>query len=153
MEDLDGTVKFITEFRGRYFFLSNFYPAPVIFEGRKYKSSEHAYQAHRARNEVDHQWVMNALIPAQAKQRGHQIKTREDWDVVKIPIMERIVEAKFEQNKDLQRHLIDTAPAFLAEGNCWGDTFWGIYNGEGENHLGIILMNLRKKFIARAELL
>ncbi len=32
-------------FQGRYRFLSNFYPYPVEFEGRKYLSSEAAYQA------------------------------------------------------------------------------------------------------------
>ena len=28
----------------------------------------------------------------------------------------------------------------LVEGNYWGDTFWGICNGEGTNWLGILLM-------------
>ena len=38
--------------------------------------------------------------------------------------------------------------AELIEGNTWHDTFWGVdlKTGEGENHLGKILMALRKDF-------
>ena len=35
----------IDSFTGKNFFLSNFYPHPVTFEGITYPSSEHAYQA------------------------------------------------------------------------------------------------------------
>lgn len=29
------------------------------------------------------------------------------------------------------------------EGNTWGDKFWGVCDGEGENHLGKLLMEVR----------
>jgi hypothetical protein len=32
----------------------------------------------------------------------------------------------------------------LIEGNTWGDTFWGVCNGVGENNLGKTLMNVRE---------
>ena len=35
----------VTEFQGEYRFLSNFWPAQVVFEGVTYPTSEHAYQA------------------------------------------------------------------------------------------------------------
>ena len=31
----------------------------------------------------------------------------------------------------------------LIEGNVWNDTFWGVCNGKGHNHLGKILMKVR----------
>jgi predicted NAD-dependent protein-ADP-ribosyltransferase YbiA (DUF1768 family) len=31
----------------------------------------------------------------------------------------------------------------LIEGNWWGDTYWGVCNGVGENHLGKLLMKIR----------
>lgn len=33
----------------------------------------------------------------------------------------------------------------LIEGNDWGDTFWGMVDGEGENNLGKILMRVREE--------
>ena len=35
----------INDFHNEYFFLSNFYSHPVVFEGVTYPSNEHAYQA------------------------------------------------------------------------------------------------------------
>lgn len=31
----------------------------------------------------------------------------------------------------------------INEGNQWQDDYWGIVNGEGQNNLGIILMQVR----------
>jgi hypothetical protein len=39
--------------------------------------------------------------------------------------------------------LLATEYVELIEGNNWGDTFFGVCNGEGENWLGRLLMNLR----------
>lgn len=35
----------IKSFTGKYSFLSNFYPCKVLFEGVRYPSVEHAFQA------------------------------------------------------------------------------------------------------------
>lgn len=59
--------------------------------------------------------------------------------------MADIVTAKFEQNPELAARLIATAPAELIEGNSWGDTYWGVCGGQGENRLGLILMAVRSK--------
>ena len=53
-----------------------------------------------------------------------------------------IVRAKFE-NAYLRRRLIATGDAELMEGNDWGDRFWGVCRGKGENRLGKILMKVR----------
>ena len=49
-------------------------------------------------------------------------------------------------DKKLQKKLIDTGDAELIEGNWWGDKFWGVCEGEGENHLGKLLMEVREMF-------
>ena len=59
--------------------------------------------------------------------------------------MYRIVKAKFEQNEQLKKQLLHTGRAKLIEGNWWKDTFWGVHEGVGENHLGKILMKVRKE--------
>jgi predicted NAD-dependent protein-ADP-ribosyltransferase YbiA (DUF1768 family) len=32
------------------------------------------------------------------------------------------------------------------EGNSWGDTYWGVCKGKGQNKLGHILMQVRSTF-------
>jgi hypothetical protein len=43
----------------------------------------------------------------------------------------------------LKQLLLATGDKELIEGNTWGDTFWGVCNGIGQNHLGKILMAKR----------
>ena len=53
--------------------------------------------------------------------------------------------AKFTQNEELKSRLLATGTHLLEEGNTWGDKIWGTVDGEGENHLGKILMRVRKE--------
>jgi predicted NAD-dependent protein-ADP-ribosyltransferase YbiA (DUF1768 family) len=57
--------------------------------------------------------------------------------------MKDIVWAKFEQNYDLAKKPIDTGQAELIEGNTWHDYVWDVCNGQGQNRLGKILMEIR----------
>ena len=41
--------------------------------------------------------------------------------------------------------LINTGDAILIEGNTWGDTYWGVCDGVGENRLGKLLMEVREE--------
>jgi predicted NAD-dependent protein-ADP-ribosyltransferase YbiA (DUF1768 family) len=61
--------------------------------------------------------------------------------------MLEIIRAKF-QDADLRRQLFATGDQELREGNHWGDTFWGVCNGRGDNHLGKILMQVRQEIQA-----
>lgn len=87
---------------------------------------------------------MNKEHPGAAKRFGCTFPTRPDWDTVKIAVMREILEIKF-SDEILRNLLIDTHPHSLVEGNTWGDTFWGVCNGNGKNHLGILLMELRDR--------
>lgn len=170
-------LKAIREFRGRYLFLSNFYPwegqrqvaelAWVEFEGIRYPSSEHAYQA--AKYGPSSQYVegfgdrMKQRIAdltrmdldrkrnpaAQAKAAGRQIVSpwdRYEWNERKDAVMLDVVRAKFRQNPHLARALLATGSAYLEEGNWWGDRYWGVSpvgSGDGLNRLGQTLMVVR----------
>lgn len=59
--------------------------------------------------------------------------------------MEDIVRSKFSKCEALKNALLRTGEAELVEGNWWEDTFWGACKGVGENHLGRILMKVRKE--------
>ncbi len=133
----------INSFRGEYSFLSNFYEAPMEYEGLTYPSSEAAYQAQKCADPKDRE-AFTAMNPAEAKKAGRTVTIREDWEDVKISVMTGIVRAKFEQNPDLAGMLLATKDAYLEEGNNWGDRVWGTVNGEGANNLGLILMDTRR---------
>ncbi len=58
--------------------------------------------------------------------------------------MLEVVRAKFRVNV-LAEKLLATGDDELVEHNTWDDSFWGTCNGEGENHLGKILMKVRQE--------
>jgi ribA/ribD-fused uncharacterized protein len=113
------------------------------YDGWIWPTSEHAYQAAKTLNEEDKERIASQSTPALAKRMGKSVAKRPDWEQVKLKIMYDIVLAKFQQNPVLKYLLILTKDAELIEGNTWGDTYWGVCNGKGENHLGKILMRIR----------
>lgn len=131
-------------FAGKYRFLSNFYPAPVIYSGKIYPTVENAYQAAKCASD-DNRTLFELWTPAKAKRMGQSVFIRDDWEDVKISIMRRLVYCKFSYHTDLTQQLLDTGHAELIEGNTWGDKFWGVCSGVGENHLGKILMHVRRR--------
>jgi predicted NAD-dependent protein-ADP-ribosyltransferase YbiA (DUF1768 family) len=64
---------------------------------------------------------------------------------VKFDVMERCVREKFTRHADLRAKLLATGDAVLEEGNDWGDRVWGVYQGQGDNRLGKILMKVRRE--------
>lgn len=133
----------INSFWGRYRFLSNFYPCDIDYEGMLYPSSEHAYQAAKCENITDRRKFLSGTA-GNAKRLGKNIIVRKDWDTVKLSIMEEIVRIKF-KNPEVRNLLLATNDLYIEEGNGWGDTFWGVCKGKGQNHLGKILMKIRKE--------
>lgn len=138
----------IKEFQGEFRFLSNFWMEPLYFNRTEYKSAEHAYQSMKTLNHVEQRRIMAAIAPGEAKRLGRTVKIRGDWEEKKLRIMERIVRAKFRTNS-LRKKLIATGDQELIEGNNWGDTFWGVCRGRGENHLGKILMKVREELLEK----
>ena len=136
----------IMVFRGKYQFLSNMYSAPFEWDGRTYKNSEAAFQSAKSLDpEIRDEFSdMTGVV---AKREGKRVLLRRDWEEVKDDIMEEVVREKFIQNSDLLKKLIDTGDMELVEGNRWHDKYWGVdlVSGEGENHLGIILMRIREE--------
>lgn len=139
-------MKPINEFKGEYSFLSNFYPCKVEVLGRTYPSAEHAYQALKTNDIQKREEICKAPTAKEAKALGRKLALRPKWDADRTLYMELVVTAKFLQNPDLKKKLLDTGDAELVEGNYWKDKFWGMFQGKGENHLGKILMKVRHDF-------
>lgn len=131
----------IDNFTGTYRFLSNFYRATVILGDMTYSSVEHAFQAAKTLDE-DERLQFHRIIAGEAKKLGRKIKIRSDWEEIKNSIMLELLHDKF-QIPELRMLLKMTEPEELVEGNTWGDTYWGVCNGVGQNKLGKLLMQVR----------
>lgn len=134
----------IEAFTGQWRFLSNFWPCKVEFEGLVYPSVEHAYQAAKTVDPVERAQVRNAGSASIAKRLGRRVTQRPDWAETRVEIMHNLVKQKFSDPALLQL-LLSTGDAELVEGNEWGDTFWGVCRGQGQNQLGKLLMLVRRE--------
>lgn len=140
----------ICTFSGPYGrFLSNFYPCTITFDGDTYPSVEHAYQASKTFSRAERGPIRRAKLASTAKRLGKEVTLRPDWEQVRIGIMEAFLRQKFADPR-LARLLAGTEDHELIEGNEWGDTFWGVCKGVGENHLGKLLMKIREEIRPRA---
>ena len=135
-------------------FLSNFYPfkrfgtyphrIEIYYENMLFLCVETAYHAAKTLD-MNFRYEISQMNPfdvfALAKNGG--IPVRENWNNMKYDIMKDLLSQKF-QHPELKKMLLDTGNATLIEGNTWGDVYWGVCDGVGENNLGKILMDIRK---------
>lgn len=139
----------IEQFRGKNYFLSNFYQAPVKYQGMFFANNEAAFQGAKVigtKEEPSRAFFITA-IARDAKHRGRHVLLRPDWERVKDQVMHDIVLDKFTRNQDLRDKLLATGNAELIEGNTWHDTYWGydLTKKRGKNKLGKILMQVREQ--------
>ena len=131
----------IDSIKGTY--LSNFWEVPIVYMGLTYRNAESAYQASKCADSLE-KLEFCSLSGAQAKAKGRKVKMVEDF--CKLNVMKDILLNKFEQNPDLLTKLLATDNEEIQEGNTWNDKFWGVCNGEGMNHLGVLLMTIREEY-------
>lgn len=74
----------ISEFRGEYYFLSNFYSAPVTYNGMCFENNEAAFQAAKCPERMTEFCRLN---PSEAKRLGRRVKLRGDWEAVKDTVI------------------------------------------------------------------
>ena len=129
-------------FKGKYFFLSNFFPAQVSYQGILYQNTEAAFHAQKDPSRAREFCNLN---PSEAKRLGRRVKLRSDWELVKDNVMFDVVALKFKQNPSLAEKLLKTGDEELIEGNDWNDRYWGVCRGKGENKLGQILQRIRSE--------
>ena len=129
----------ISCFDNEFAFLSNAYNSDILCQGLTYKNAESAYQAQKSSNIVMKR-AFTDISANKAKAIGKLLVLPENWNPVVE--MEAVVFKKFKQNKDLAELLIATNDAMIAPNGI--GAFWGVENGNGENHLGVILMKIRE---------
>lgn len=139
-KEVNTNIEKIESFSGTYRYLSNFYDAPVLYNGIMYDNAEAAYQAQKQPEKAE---MFKNINGSKAKKDGAALTLRPDWDLVKDQIMYEIVKEKFTRNIYLGARLINTGDVPIIEGNYWNDTYWGVCKGKGQNKLGKIIMRVR----------
>ena len=135
------------QFRNEFDFLSNFYHAPITITLRLDKQTVQATfptveNAFQAMKDLSRYKEFQQITPGQAKRLGRKVSLRPDWETIKDNYMKRLVREKFRQHPDLLQRL-KALNGLIQEDNTWGDRYWGVCNGTGQNKLGKILMKIR----------
>lgn len=150
----------VSEFKGRYSFLSNFYPSEIEYQGIKYPTVEAYYVAMKASssqiiNGIHYslndfrEMISKIETPGQVKRLGSKVSLRPDWENYRLEVMNWALREKF-QNEVLKDLLLSTDDQELIEGNWWHDNFYGSCicskcGNKGANNLGKILMSVRSE--------
>lgn len=140
---------------------SQWYPSPFTFDEVVYPTAEHWMMAQKAKLFKDMEAfenIMSTHDPKKVKNEGRKIKKFDPivWNERKFEIVLDGNLHKFNQNKSLQKFLINTGEHVLVEASPV-DRIWGIglsVNEQssrnpdlwnGENLLGFVLMEVREK--------
>lgn len=117
-----------------------------------FSTSEAAFQAHKNLDNIEYvKDQLNTNTAVTARYLGNKIKIREDWDSVKVGIMEHIIQLKFDQNEEIRKNLLNTGLRPIVE-HVKDDDFWGDNgDGTGQNMLGKILTKIRNKYYETLE--
>lgn len=149
-------VRFYRASEKPYGAFSNLYRREIEFEDEKFATSEHAYQAGKARKPEVRKWLMEAPSPALLAMAAHGLYVwdiNSDWSKIKFDRMKRVLQAKFTQHEDLKQLLLSTGTARLVESATVDNAvnrLWGEVNGVGKNKLGELLMEVRAELAAAA---
>jgi ribA/ribD-fused uncharacterized protein len=147
--DVPAEIHFYRANEKPYGVFSNLYKRVIVFEGREYPTSEHAYQAGKARKEAVREWILSAPSPALVAMAAHGLYTWDivpDWSRIKFQRMRDVLRAKFTQHEDLRALLLSTGNGRLIEAGRTDNAvnrLWGAVNGNGQNILGVLLMEVR----------
>ena len=151
---VDKEQKVIDDFSGEYECFSNFSDHTVTCNilGNTVicKTGEHAFQALKATNKRDRDYVLDAPSPRLAKWRGRRIQLGPDWEQNKGAAMLMVVYTKAMQHEKIVEVLLKTGDALIIEGNYHGDDEWGMVRENlasgpwrGKNKLGVTWMVVR----------
>lgn len=136
----------INIFRGEHAWLSNMYECGIEYKDYLFNSVENAYMWEK--NPEDPEWLKMCLVysAGKIKRESKAITIRNDWDEIKLNVMETLLTIKFNQ-EPFKTKLIETGDQNIVEGTLWGDSFWGVdlkvNPNYGENHLGRLIMKIR----------
>ena len=147
-------------FYGRNSPFSNFYPSKFNVASVEYAHNEMYYQLKKAEHFGDDETakrILRSQDPYDCYRAGCRVKGFDlaEWEKVESDVMLHGAQAKFQQNQDLRKMLLDTDTKELAE-SCKDET-WGTgiplgaggafdkKSWTGQNKLGVVLMLVRDR--------
>jgi len=137
-----------------YYGFTNFSAHSVIYDGKKYPTSEHLFQSFKFQGHrpgLAEHIRLCCLRPndALSESRRFQPEVRSDWMKVNIEKMDETLWHKFNQHSGLREELLATGDAELVEDSD-KDSFWGVgADRKGRNELGKALERLREKLLQK----
>lgn len=145
-EKMDEVIGFYPR---EFYPFDNFLSFKVEWNGYLFASVEEAYQAASFMGSdeelVEKIKKSHSADEAQRIAYANRDKRREDWDDVKISIMEELLRLKIEQNPYVKKKLLQTGDYMIVEDSP-KDDFWGWGpNRNGQNNLGKLWMKLREE--------
>ena len=124
---------------------SNLALIPVTIDSFTWHSAEQFYQASKFTDEVIITRIKGCSNPFQCAAIGQtrEFKIKDDWEEIKVSVMERAIQARFDQHPDLAE-ILKRSKGILYDHSAV-DSFWGIGYGDGQsrNITGKILMKIR----------
>jgi ribA/ribD-fused uncharacterized protein len=132
---------------GPYGCFSNFSRHPIFLKGKRWRTTEHYFQAQKFAGTDYETDIRNAPTARQAASlgRSRKVPIRRDWEHVKDQVMLDALRAKFSQHPYLHEILLGTGDALLVE-HTERDAYWGDGgDGSGRNMLGRLLMQVREE--------
>lgn len=131
--------------------MSNLHACSFDLDGLKWKSVEHYYQAQKHVGSAAFEAIRSAKDGFAALKLGsnRSLMPRADWQEIKLGVMQKAVHAKFTEVTTLRQKLQATGAVPLYHQSS-SDLFWGCnLHGEGENHLGKLIMQVRDQGAVR----
>ncbi len=150
--DLDTSGDIIGFYPREFYTFDNFSSFQVDYKGRRWATSEHAYQAthfFETAPELAEQ-IYNARSAHEAFSiaKTNADKAPDDWNEIKVEVMYEICKLKLVQNPYVKHKLELSGNLDIIEDSP-KDDFWGWgANRDGRNELGKIWMRLRKELRA-----
>ncbi|MFZ2484418.1 MAG: NADAR family protein [Minisyncoccia bacterium] len=132
-----------------FYVFSNFSSFMLEWKGKLYPTSEHAYHSEKFEDEVIKEAIRNCRSAHDAFKlaKENSTKYKNNWDEIKLGVMNEIIRAKVAQHPYVRKKLIESGERQIIE-DSWKDDFWGWGAGKnGENHLGKIWMEVRQEVI------
>jgi len=145
----------------KYGWMGNMAPYPITVEGKIWRTSEALFQGMRFDDEEIKEIIRKEKSPMAAKMKAKKYSDQmvvvpmSDLDVEQ---MKKCVRIKFDQHPALKKMLLDTVGSYIYEdiGNRKGERhkFWGVKKiseneGDGQNMMGRILMELRDELLEK----
>jgi ribA/ribD-fused uncharacterized protein len=104
----------------------NFLPCKFVIDGITYSSAENYFQCAKTINEQDREKILNSGPGDACQLAGQTIQLRSDWESIKVNEMYNGNLAKFQQNDDLEKDLLQSGTGSILFTSS--TPFWNHWN-------------------------